>query len=159
MQLHTQHSFGLVAIAVSALLLPSVLRAQEGSAGSPDPFEVVRRLQGTDAMRIPPRALAVIPERHTDRRIQMVDVLVAIDPQFDDLATGFGLDVRRAIQLRTREARVPIFVAKTESAVSTLLQLAMGSRVEVEGVLIARGSRYLLLASSVRPASRTGTRR
>lgn len=126
----------------------AIATAQEAEA---DPFAVLAA-QGGSAGLVPPRALAVIPERHVGRLIRMVDVLAAIDPQFDDLATGAGLDGRHAIQIRTREARVPIFVRKDEASVATLLQLPMGAEVQVTGVLIARGGRYLFLASEVRPA-------
>jgi len=131
-------------------LVGSVSVAQDAS----DPFAVLSARQNANAapVPVPPRALAVIPERHTGRLIKMVDVLVAIDPQLDDVATGAGLDGGRAIQLRTREARVPIFVQKNDASIATLLQLPIGSRVEVRGVLISRGSRYLFLASEVRPA-------
>ena len=129
-------------------LVGSVSVAQDAS----DPFAVLSARQNANAAPVPPRALAVIPERHTGRLIRMVDVLVAIDPQFDDVATGAGLDGGRAIQLRTREARVPIFVQKNDASIATLLQLPIGSRVEVRGVLVSRGSRYLFLASEVRPA-------
>ncbi len=119
-----------------------------------DPFAVLSAHRG-EASPVPPRALAVIPERHTDRLLRFVDILVAIDPQLDDLATGAGLDGRHAVQLRTQEARVPVFVRKDEASIATLLQLPMGSRIQVTGVLVPRGSRYLFLASEVRPAPAT----
>jgi hypothetical protein len=137
-------TFAAIAIAVA-----SAAAAQE-SAGV-DPFTVLAAHRGA-ASPVPPRALAVIPERHTDRLIRFVDVLVAIDPQFDDLATGAGLDGRRAVQLRTQEARVPIFVRKDEPTVATLLQVPIGARIQLTGVLVPRGSRYLFLAAEVRPA-------
>lgn len=107
---------------------------------------------GTDVL-VPPRALAVIPERNTGRRLRMVDTLDRIDPQFDDLARGAGLNSQTAIQLITREANVPIFVAKSDSTVSTMLQLEIGQPVEVVGVLFERGGRYLFVASEVRQSS------
>ncbi len=99
---------------------------------------------------MPPRALAVIPERHTNRLLRLADHLERIEPQFDDLARGAGLNSRTSIQLITREAHLPIFVHKTDSTVSTVLQLQIGARIEVRGVLFERGSRYLFVASDVR---------
>lgn len=138
----------ICSVAAVGCLIASVSTAQDAS----DPFAVLPAQRSANAAPVPPRALAVIPERHTGHLIEMVDVLVAIDPQFDDVATGAGLDGRGAIQIRTREARVPIFVRKTDSSIATLLQLPIGSRVKVQGVLVSRGSRYLFLASEVRPA-------
>ena len=97
-----------------------------------------------------PVPLAVIPERHVDRLIRVTDDLARIEPQFDDLARGAGLTSRTAIQLITREANLPIFVRKTDATVSTVLQLDIGQRIEVRGVLFERGSRYLFVASDVR---------
>jgi hypothetical protein len=126
------------------------LRAQDRA----EPFQALRRQgQGQPAL-VPPRALAVIPERHTGRMLRMVDVLVAIDPEFGDAARTAGLGAEGAIQLRTREARVPIFVEKSESTIATLLQLPIGARVEVTGVLVERSNQYLFLAAGVRPATR-----
>jgi hypothetical protein len=136
-------------VTLLAIGTASIALAQD--ATGVDPFGVLGAHRGS-ASPVPPRALAVIPERHTDRLLRFVDVLVAIDPQFDDLATGAGLDGRRAIQIRTQEARVPIFVRKDEPSVATLLQVPIGARVQVTGVLVPRGSRYLFLASEVRPA-------
>jgi hypothetical protein len=135
----------------------AVLRAQDVPPTAPadDPFALLRTATGQAALT-PPRALAVIPERHVGRLLRVQDVLLAIDPQFDDLSRGAGLDGRRAIQLRTREANLPIFVAKTQTSIATVLQLELGARVEVEGVLVERGARYLFLASVVRPASAPG---
>jgi len=141
------HPFALIAALALAVSAPAAAQRQ------PDPFEVVRSAGGT-AQRVPPRALAVIPERHTGRRLQMVDQLSRIEPQFDDLARGAGLNAQRAIQLRTREANIPIFVAKTDATVSTVLQLRLGAEIEVQGVLIERGGRYMFIASSVRPSGR-----
>ncbi|HJL18452.1 MAG TPA: hypothetical protein RMH99_22500 [Sandaracinaceae bacterium LLY-WYZ-13_1] len=138
----------LALAAVAALVLATRSSAQTTG----DPFAPLTSTRGTPVM-VPPRALAVIPERHTDRRLRMVDVLERIDPQFDDLARGAGLRPERAIQLRTREANLPIFVEKSEASVSTVLQLDLGARIEVRGVLIERGGRYLFLASDVRPSS------
>lgn len=136
----------------AALLFCAPAAAQEPS----DPFEAVRS-SGGGGVLVPPRALAVIPERHTGRPLRMIDQLSRIDPQFDALAREAGLTPRRAIQLRTREANIPIFVRKTDASVSTVLQLDLGARIEVRGVLIERDGRYMLLASSVRPApSRRG---
>ncbi|MGE3635702.1 MAG: hypothetical protein AB7P00_37705 [Sandaracinaceae bacterium] len=138
---------GLTGLVVGALPLPPGARAQH----DPDPFADARALQGSEAL-VPPRALAVIPERHTGRRLRVIDELSRIEPQFDDLARGAGMSPARAIQLRTREANIPIFVEKTDATVSTVLQLELGARIEVRGVLLERGGRYLLVASSVRPA-------
>jgi hypothetical protein len=134
---------------VFVLLLSIPATAQDAAAA--DPFALLASHQGT-AGPVPPRALAVIPERHVGRLIRVVDALSAIDPQFDDLATGAGLDGRRAIQIRTREARVPIFVRKDEATVATMLQLPIGAEIQVTGILISRGGRYLFLASEVRAA-------
>jgi len=145
------HRRSWIAVTAVAALLAS---AGHATAPETDPFAILEGRSEGQPVRVPPRALAVIPERHTARLIRVVDVLVAIDPQFDDLATGAGLDGRRAIQLRTREARVPIFVEKNDGTISTLLSMPIGTPVEVEGVLVARGSRYLFLAARVRPSSR-----
>jgi hypothetical protein len=143
------------ATAALALASASILAPATGPASaqpSSDPFAPLESTRGSPVL-VPPRALAVIPERHTGRALRMIDTLERIVPQFDELARGAGLSPRRAIQLRTREANIPIFVAKTEASVSTLLQLDLGSRVEVRGVLIERDGRYLFLASEVRPSS------
>jgi hypothetical protein len=144
------HALALLigAAAGAALAFAAPLSAQDEPAGE-DPFAILQRAPGEAALT-PPRALAVIPERHTGRPIRINDVLVAIDPQFTDLARGAGLTGRRAIQLRTRETHVPIFVAKTPTTISTLLQIQLGTAVEVRGVLIERGGSYLFLASEVR---------
>lgn len=133
--------------------------ASSARAQPSDPFATLRALRGRP-VTVPPRALAVIPERHTGRRVRLTDVLERVVPQFDDFARGAGLTPREAIQLRTREANIPIFVAKNETNVSTVLQLAIGARIEVRGVLIERGGRYLFLASDVRPVpARSSSRR
>ena len=124
-----------------------------GAQQPEDPFAALRNPSGAPVL-VPPRALAVIPERHTGRSIRVVDVLTGIDPQFDEAARSAGLTPQRAIQLRTREANVPIFVAKTETTISTVLQLELGSPIEVRGVLVERNGRYLLLASEVRTSAR-----
>ena len=118
-----------------------------------DPFALLRSHRPADAVPVPPRALAVIPERHVGRMIRVQDELLSIDPQFDEVATGAGLDGRRAIQLRTREARVPVYVAKNDSTISTLLEIRLGTPVEFEGILVERAGRYLFLAASVRARS------
>lgn len=133
-------------LCLAALALPPTSGAQ-----APDPFERLGQLSGTPT-QVPARALAVIPERHVDRPLRIVDTLDGVEPQFDDLARGAGLSPQRAIQLRTREANIPIFVAKNEATISTVLQIEIGARVEVQGVLVERGGRYLFLASTVRPA-------
>lgn len=139
--------------AITLALGAAAIRAQDAPPPPPgdDPFAALRASTG-DAALTPARALAVIPERHVGRRLRVQDVLLAIDPQFDDLSRGAGLDGRRAIQLRTREANLPIFVAKNQTSIATVLQLEIGGRIEVEGMLVERGSRYLFLASVVRPA-------
>lgn len=141
-----------------ALLLPggTPLAAQSGEDG---PFALLAARQGQEAVRLPPRALAVIPERHTGRLIRFVDELAAIDPQFDDFARGMGLGGESAIQLRTVEARIPVFLPKTETTIATMLQVRLGSRLAVEGLLVERGSRYLILATDVRPTARGRRRR
>lgn len=135
------------------------LAAQEASDSSAsDPFDVLRS-RGGEPAAVPPRALAVIPERHTGRMIRVVDVLTRIEPQFDDLARGFGLTGRSSIQFRTREANVPIFVAKTPATIATLLQIEVGATITIDGILVERGGRYLLLASDVRLTPPDATRR
>lgn len=147
----TSAGLAIAAIAGAAWSAPAA-RAQ-----SADPFEAVRAATGTP-VPVPARALAVIPERHTGRPIRVVDDLVRVEPQFDDLARGAGLTSLVAIQLRTREANVPIFVAKNDATISTVLQLRLGAPVEVTGLLVERGNRYLLLASEVRSAPGGGSR-
>ena len=147
---------GSTLLAAAMAIAAASVTAQEvpsPDVGMIDPFLVLRQRHGETSAPTPPRALAVIPERHLGRMIRMQDVLVAIDPQFDELATGVGLDARGAIQVRTREARVPIFVPKTEGNISTLLQVPIGARIEVQGLLVRRGSKYLFLAEQVRPVA------
>lgn len=139
-----------IGLSVAAVTAPSggAIRAQD----STDPFvSILGSLQGEGAL-VPPRAFAVIPERHTGRLVRVVDQLTAIDPQFDDLARGLGLTGQRAIQFRTREAHIPFFVEKTQATIATMLQIPMGSNIEVRGVLVERGGRYLFLARDLRAA-------
>lgn len=124
-----------------------------GPAVDPDPFLPMRQARGEIAL-VPPRALAVIPERHVGRRIRMTDVLTAIEPQFDDFSRNAGLSTRISIQIRTREAKIPIFVSKNEATIATVLQLSAGATVELVGILIERGGRYLFLASDIRSSPR-----
>jgi len=140
----------LLAFAGLFVLVGAGLVQAQPSGTESDLFAAARRLRGT-AVSVPPRALAVIPERHTNRLIRLADHLERIEPQFDDLARGAGLNSRTSIQLITRAAHLPIFVRKTDSSVSTVLQLEIGARIEVRGVLFERGSRYLFVASDVRP--------
>ncbi len=151
----------LAVLSVASLSLGFGSSAQDAPPSStPDPF--VSLLAGIDVAgspaAVPPRALAVIPERNTGRRIRVADVLTAIEPQFDDIARGMGLTGQRAIQLRTREANMPIFVAKTQTTIATLLQVPMGATIEVQGVVIERSGHFVLLASSVRQASAAAPR-
>jgi hypothetical protein len=139
-------------VLLCALAAPALPGAAAQDAG--DPFGVLRRHTSSTAAAVPPRAIAVIPERHTGRLLRIVDVLVAIDPQFDAAASEAGFAIANAIQLRTREARVPIYVPKTDATIATLLQLPIGSRVEVRGVLVSRGTSFLFVASEIRPAPR-----
>lgn len=135
------------------LALALVLVAIPTAAQEPaDPFAALSTLRGTPAL-VPARALAVIPERHTNRPVRVVDTLERIDPQFPEFAREAGLTPQRAIQLHTRETNVPMFVAKTEATVSTVLQLELGSSIEARGVLVERGGHYLFLASEVRSAA------
>lgn len=143
-----------IAVCLLALVASEPANAQQ----PPDPFLAVSEARGSE-VQVPPRALAVIPERHTGRMLRMTDQLSRIEPQFDDLARGAGLNASRAIQLRTREANIPIFVRKTDATVSTVLQLELGAQIEVRGVLIERGGRYMFIASSVRPSARRRGRR
>lgn len=138
-----------VLAAVAMLVAAALAEAQPPPAGTNDLFEAAGRFRGA-AVSVPPRALAVIPERHVDRLIRVTDDLARIEPQFDDLARGAGLTSQTSIQLVTREANLPIFVRKTDATVSTVLQLEIGQRIEVRGVLFERGSRYLFVASDVR---------
>lgn len=141
-----------IASAILAIVVCAAAGAQRADAQTSDPFGILRTASGT-AVTVPPRALAVIPERHTSRLIRVVDELVRIEPQFDDLARGVGLTSLIAIQLRTRETNIPIFVAKSDATISTVLQLRLGAPVEVTGLLVERGNRYLMLASEVRSAA------
>lgn len=141
---------GAGALGAGALGIGALGSSAEAQTAS-DPFEALAQA-GANAVLVPPRALAVIPERHVGRGLRMVDVLLRIEPQFDDLARGAGLNPERAIQLRTREANIPIFVLKNDATVSTVLRLELGAPVEVRGMLIERGGRYLFLASEVRPS-------
>ncbi len=148
---------GSVAACSAALALALAAGAAAQAPAPGDPFAAVASATGSE-VQVPPRALAVIPERHTGRRLRMIDELARIEPQLDDLARGAGLTSARAIQLRTREANLPIFVAKTEATISAVLQLELGAPIEVRGVLLDRGGRYLFIASSVRPTARTTSR-
>lgn len=143
------------ALLVAAILCVAVVLpfgAADAVAQTADPFELLRT-QGGAPVTVPPRALAVIPERHTGRLLRVTDELDRIVPQFDDLARGAGLSSLVAIQLRTREANIPIFVAKTDAAISTVLAIRLGAPIEFTGLLVERGNRYLFLASEVRPAA------
>lgn len=129
--------------------LPSGTVAQDPPpAQADDPFAVLRTLTGTP-VAVPPRALAVIPERHAGRILTVDDYLIRIEPQFDDLARGLGLDSRRAIQFRTRDANIPFFVAKNPNTITVMLQVEINARLSITGALVERGSRYLFLASDV----------
>ncbi len=138
--------------AIASVTLAAIAMTPAAGAQASDPFAILRATTGTP-VPVPPRALAVIPERHTGRLIRVVDLLERIEPQFDDLARGVGLASLIAIQLRTREANIPIFVAKSDATISTVLQLRLGAPVEVTGLLVERGNRYLMLASEVRSAA------
>lgn len=138
-----------------AAALGVAVAAAPAGAQRDDPFEPLRRATGSP-VSVPPRALAVIPERHTNGLVRLVDELTSIEPQFDDLAIGAGLNNRIAIQLRTRDANIPIFVAKTDATISTVLALRLAAPVEIIGLLVERGGRYLMLASDVRMASSRG---
>ncbi len=122
------------------------------TAQNDDPFAVLRSMHGAAPVAVPPRALAVIPERHAGRLLMVEDYLMRIEPQFDDLARGVGLDSRRAIQFRTRDANIPFFVAKTPSTITVMLQVDINARLEITGALVERGGRYLFLASDVHAA-------
>lgn len=141
------------ALLVAALVFGAAA-APAGAQGG-DPFEALRRATGSP-VSVPPRALAVIPERHTNGLVRLVDELSSIEPRFDDLAIGAGLNNRIAIQLRTREANIPIFVSKTDATISTVLALRLSSPIEVVGLVVERGGHYLMLASDVRVASVRG---
>lgn len=137
---------------VAAAMSPShPLAAQDPPSSADDPFQVLRTIPGTP-MSVPPRALAVIPERHAGRMLVVQDFLIRVEPQFDDLARGLGLDSRRAIQFRTRDANIPFFVAKTPATITVMLQIDINARLEITGALVERGGRYLFLASDVHAA-------
>ena len=138
----------LFAIALALAAGPAPSAAQRPT----DLFTSARRVRG-GVVLVPPRALAVIPERNTGRRLRMIDALERIEPQFDGLARSAGLTPQTAIQLITREANVPIFVEKTDSSVSTALQLQSGQPIEVVGVLFEREGRYLFVASELREST------
>jgi hypothetical protein len=140
---------GSIAIAIAIAIATSA--AAIATAQAVDPFEVVRAHRG-GAVPVPPRALAVIPERHTGRLIRVIDHLERIDPQLDDIAQRAGLSNASAIQLWTREANVPIYVAKTDATVTTLLGVRLGASLEITGVLLEREGQYVMLASDVRPS-------
>jgi len=144
----TRRSAVLVAAAALVLAGATFVSAQPGE-GNNDLFSQAARFRGA-AVSVPPRALAVIPERHTNRLIRVADDLERIEPQFSELARGAGLNSRTAIQLITQEAHLPLFVHKTDSTVSTVLQLTIGQRIEVRGVLFERSGHYLFIASDVR---------
>ncbi len=145
--------FGAVLAIAIAATMPAL--GQTETSGS-DPFAPLSAMRG-EAAPVPPRALAVIPERHTGRLVRVVDALVAIDPQFGDIARGAGLSGRVAIQFRTREAHVPMFVPKTDTMISTMLQIPIGATIEVEGLLIDRDGSFFFLASQVRASARGRT--
>jgi len=149
--------WGLLGVILAAVAVAPWEAA--GAQGLDDPFDTLRRFRSQQPVRVPPRALAVIPERHTGRLLVVVDELDAFEPQFDDLARGLGLTGESAIQLRTAEARIPVFVPKTEGNISTLLQVPIGTSLAMTGLLIPRAGRYILLASDVRPISRRRSRR
>lgn len=147
---------GLVAlISVSAphaaaqVTTPATTTTAVATTPSTDPFAVLERARGA-AVAVPPRAVAVIPERHAGRLIRFVDVLASIDPQFDADAVAAGLSSTNSIQFRAREAGVPIFVRKTDGNISTALQLRLGDQIEVTGILVQRNGRVMLIAADVR---------
>jgi hypothetical protein len=148
----------ITGLCVAGCLTAALAVQAQDTAESLDPFAVLAAHRGQSPAQVPPRALAVIPERHTGRVIRIRDVLDRIEPQLDDLAAGAGLSGARAIQIMPREARVPVFVEKTGANISTLLQIPLGTEIEITGVLVARGSRYLFFASEVRPAPQRGRR-
>lgn len=148
----------IASVAVIATALPPSQRlaAQDPPASNDDPFLVLRTIPGTP-MSVPPRALAVIPERHAGRMLVVEDYLIRVEPQFDDLARGLGLDSRRAIQFRTRDANIPFFVAKTPATITVMLQVEINARLEMTGALVERGGRYLFLASDVHASGQPTT--
>ncbi|HJK97979.1 MAG TPA: hypothetical protein RMF84_12190 [Polyangiaceae bacterium LLY-WYZ-14_1] len=147
-------SIGLAGAGAGALRPPP-----SSAQGFDDPFAGLAAVREQVPVRVPPRALAVIPERHLGRRLLLVDELDGFEPQFDDVARGLGLSLTNAIQLRTKEARLPVFVPKTEETIATLLQVPVGTRLGLTGLVVTRAGRYLFLASDVRPASRSRRRR
>jgi hypothetical protein len=157
-QQRARRSPTVAAAVIATIAIAAAASAPVVAQTSADPFEILRTAGGSP-VTVPPRALAVIPERHTGRLIRVVDDLQRIEPQFDDLARGVGLTSLIAIQMRTREANIPIFVAKSDSTISTVLQLRLGTPVQVTGLLVERGNRYLMLASEVRSAGGAGAAR
>jgi hypothetical protein len=138
-----------IAVVLGAAAICTAAAAQD------DPFAVVRSHTGAP-VSVPPRALALIPERHVGRVVRVVDELERVDPQIDELARALGLTSANAIQLRTREAGMPVFVVKTDATITTVLSLRLGAPIELTGMLLERDRRYCLLATDVRPASSGG---
>lgn len=131
--------------------LAAVLTAAAADAQGSDPFDVLRSL-GSAPAAVPARAIATIPERHVGRLVRVTDELELIRPP-DELARAVGLNSAVAIQIRTRDLGVPVFVQKTDATITTVLGLRLGAPIELTGVLVERGPRYLFLASDVRPSA------
>lgn len=145
-----RRAIGAWSAAASVLLIAGAALAQ-----SADPFETLRTAAGSPAA-VPARAIATIPERHLGRLVRVTDELEHIQPP-DELARAVGLTSALAIQIRTRDLGVPVFVHKTDATITTVLGLRLGGHVEVTGVLVERGPRYLFLASDIRPAAAPAT--
>lgn len=141
-----RRAIGAWCAAASVMLIAGAALAQ-----SADAFEALRTATGAPAA-VPARAIATIPERHLGRLVRVTDELEHIQPP-DELARAVGLTSALAIQIRTRDLGVPVFVQKTDATITTVLGLRLGAPVELTGVLVERGPRYLFLASDVRPAT------
>ncbi len=133
-------------------LLANFPRLGTAQQPAPDPFAPLRALRGEPTLA-PARALAVIPERHTGRLLRFADVLTEITPEFEPLAHRAGFDARNCIQIRTRDSGLTVFVMKSQTNVNTLLQLALGSRIEVDGVLVEYDGAFVFVANAVRSSA------
>lgn len=143
-----RRAIGAWCAAASVLLVAGAALAQ-----SSDPFEALRQTSGAPGA-VPARAIATIPERHVGRLVRVTDELAHIEPP-DELARAVGFTSQLAIQIRTRDLGVPVLVQKTDAAITTVLGLRLGAPIQLTGVLVERGPRYLFLASDVRPATAT----
>lgn len=141
-----RRAIGAWCAAASVLLVAGAAIAQ-----SSEPFEALRQTSGAPAA-VPARAIATIPERHVGRLVRVTDELTSLEPP-DELARAVGFTSQLAIQIHTRDLGVPVLVQKNDATITTALALRLGAPVQLTGVLVERGPRYLFLASDVRPAT------